>query len=121
MLCSADETSCAPTPAGVTLLRPLLPALAHWCLLRGQVHAHLHLASPLVYGSPAAWVRARLLVRLLDDLLQRDVYDAELLGTSFSLSASETGLNLHLKVMFGGGGGGGGAGQLVKSGTQRSC
>ena len=67
-------------------------------LSRIQAHVYLHLVTGLVYRSPQSWVTARLLARLLDDALQRDVYDAQLLGTSYSFSATETGFSLHVQV-----------------------
>ncbi|GFR39769.1 hypothetical protein Agub_g254, partial [Astrephomene gubernaculifera] len=61
-----------------------------------KTHVHVHLITRSVYASPASWVTARLACRLLEELLQPDVYDAQLLGCSYSLSASETGLQLSL-------------------------
>ncbi|EFJ44956.1 hypothetical protein VOLCADRAFT_94765 [Volvox carteri f. nagariensis] len=60
----------------------------------GETHVYVHLITRAVYETPDAWVTARLACRLLEELLQPDVYDAQLVGTSYSLSASETGLHL---------------------------
>jgi secreted Zn-dependent insulinase-like peptidase len=59
-----------------------------------QTHVFAHLITRAVYDSPAAWMTARLSCRLLEELLEPDVYDAQLVGTRYSLSASETGLHL---------------------------
>ncbi|KAG2488331.1 hypothetical protein HYH03_013181, partial [Edaphochlamys debaryana] len=59
-----------------------------------KTHVFAHLITPAAYASPAAWVTARLAVRILDELLQPDVYDAQLVGTSYSLTACETGFVL---------------------------
>ncbi|GLC59471.1 hypothetical protein PLESTB_001491000 [Pleodorina starrii] len=59
-----------------------------------KTHVYAHLISRAVYDTPAGWVTARLACRLMEELLQPDVYDAQLVGTGYSLSASETGLHL---------------------------
>lgn len=61
-----------------------------------QAHVFVHIATADVYRSPASWVAARLAVRVLDELLQPAAYPAQLLGTSYGLSCSETGLHLAL-------------------------
>ena len=43
----------------------------------------LHLVTPEAYLSPRHWVCARLYCRLLNDLLEPDVYFAQLASTSF--------------------------------------
>ena len=48
-----------------------------------QAHVFLHLVTPEAYLSPRHWVCARLYSRLLDDLLEPDVYFARLASTSY--------------------------------------
>ncbi|GLI60674.1 hypothetical protein VaNZ11_002876 [Volvox africanus] len=59
-----------------------------------KIHMFVHIITRAVYDTPASWATARLACRLMEELLQPDVYDAQLVGTSYSLSASETGLHL---------------------------
>ncbi|GIL80830.1 hypothetical protein Vretifemale_9906, partial [Volvox reticuliferus] len=59
-----------------------------------KIHMYVHIITRAVYDTPASWVTARLACRLMEELLQPDVYDAQLVGTSYSLAASETGLHL---------------------------
>ena len=47
---------------------------------RPQTHVFAHLVTPAAYASPAAWVTARLACRVMEELLQPDVYDAQLVG-----------------------------------------
>ncbi len=63
-----------------------------------KAHVYIHLATPETYRSPYSWVCAKLYCRLLDDLLEADVYFAQLAATTYSLSCSETGLVLHIQV-----------------------
>lgn len=58
----------------------------------------MHLATPNTYlASPRQYVLARLYCRLLEDLLQPDVYYAELASTAYSLTCSEDGLVLQVR------------------------
>ncbi|GIL50837.1 hypothetical protein Vafri_6957 [Volvox africanus] len=59
-----------------------------------KIHVYVHIITRTVYDTPASWTTARLACRLMEELLQPDVYDAQLVGTSYSLAASETGLHL---------------------------
>ncbi|GAX81935.1 hypothetical protein CEUSTIGMA_g9363.t1 [Chlamydomonas eustigma] len=60
-----------------------------------KVHVYLHLLTPEVYCSSHNLVVAKLYCRLLDDLLEPEVYTAQLTASSYSLSASDTGLVFH--------------------------
>jgi secreted Zn-dependent insulinase-like peptidase len=61
-----------------------------------QVQLKLHIVTPAVYATPAATVSARLLLRVLDDLLLPLAYPAELAGTCYSLSTGQGGLLLKV-------------------------
>lgn len=60
------------------------------------MHLKLHIVTPAVYATPSATVSARLLVRVLDDLLLPVAYPAELAGTTYSLSTGQGGLVLKV-------------------------
>lgn len=62
------------------------------------MHVYLHIITPEAYRTPRQWVLSRLYCRLVNDLLESQVYYAQLAATSFSLSCTETGLTLHLQV-----------------------
>lgn len=66
-----------------------------------QVHLKLHIVTSAVYATPSATVCARLLVRVLDDLLLPLAYPAELAGTSYSLSTGTGGLLLKVEGFTG--------------------
>lgn len=62
------------------------------------MHVYLHVITPEAYRTPRQWVLSRLYCRLVNDLLESQVYYAQLAATSFSLSCTETGLMLQLQV-----------------------
>ena len=62
-------------------------------------HLFLHMVTPEGYqASPEDYVTCRLYCRLLEDLLEPEVYYARLASTSYSLFCTETGMVLHLQV-----------------------
>ncbi|KAF8073057.1 PXM16 [Scenedesmus sp. PABB004] len=66
-----------------------------------KVHLRLHAATPAVYSSPEAAVAARLLVRVLEDVLLPATYPAELAGSEYSLSVEQGGLTLKVTGFLG--------------------